>query len=194
MMIDLLRPIKHKIIAGVSGNHEYRTVREVCQDITKDIFIALDIKDQYTPDAAFLKISLGEKPNKKPATYMIYLSHGSGGGATLGANITKQDNYQISLEGVDISITGHTHRPTKTPSGRIAFDPYNNNIIQNNTLIFVCTAWLCYDGYPVRSQLRATAFYPDTIKLDGTKRCGVKFRSCGKRTSHCCAGVGSVAA
>jgi predicted phosphodiesterase len=170
MMIDLLEPIKDKIVAGVAGNHEYRTVKESCQDVMKDIFMALQIRKCYTPDAAFIKISLGEKQNKKPATYMIYLSHGTGGGSTLGAGVSRQDNYQLSIEGVDISVSGHTHKPTKTPSARLMFDSRNNNIIKSNTLIFVCTSWLDYGGYPVRGQMRPTAFYPDTIRLDGRKK------------------------
>lgn len=171
MMIDLLMPIRSKIVAGVSGNHEYRTVRESCQDVMKDVFMGLQIKDCYSPDAAFVKISLGEKSrNRKPATYMIYLSHGSGGGAMLGAGVSRQDNYHFAIEGVDISVTGHTHRPTKTPSARLMFDSRNNSVVRGNTLIFVCTAWLEYGGYPVRGQLKPTAFYPETIRLDGTKK------------------------
>jgi hypothetical protein len=170
MMIDLLEPIKDKIIAGVAGNHEYRTVKESCQDVMKDVFAALQIRNRYTPDAAFIKISLGAKPNGKPATYMIYLSHGSGCGSQLGSGLSRQDSYQQSIEGVDISVTGHTHKPTKTPSSRLIFDPRNNRIIKTNTLIFVCTAWLEYSGYPERAQMRPTAFYPDTIRLDGTKK------------------------
>ena len=170
MMIDLLEPIKDKIVAGVAGNHEYRTVRESCQDVMKDVFVALRIKDRYTPDAAFVKISVGEKANRKPATYMIYLSHGGGGGSSLGAGISKQDGYQVAIEGVDISVTGHTHKPAKVPSARLMFDSRNNNIIRSNTMIFVCTAWLDYGGYPVRAQMRPTAFYPDTIRLDGRQK------------------------
>jgi predicted phosphodiesterase len=169
-MIALLEPIKHKIIAAVRGNHEYRTVKETCVDVMDDIASQLGLCDEYAEDAAFIKISLGEKNNKKPATYMIYLAHGSGGGSLLGSGLSRQDGYQLSIEGVDISITGHTHKPTKTPSGRLIFDSHNNNIIRNNTLIFVCTAWLTYGGYAERAQMKSTAFYPDTIRLDGTKK------------------------
>ena len=98
---------------------------------------------------------------------MIYLSHGSGGGSLLGSGLSRQDNYQLAIEGVDISITGHVHKPTKTPSARLMFDPRNNNIIKSTTLIFICTAWLDYGGYE-RGQMRPTAFYPDTIRLNGS--------------------------
>jgi predicted phosphodiesterase len=170
MMVELLEPIKDKIVAGVSGNHERRTAKETCQDVMKDIFMALQIKDRYEPDAAFIKISLGKKANKKPATYMIYLTHGSGGGSTIGAGLTRQDGYHLAIEGVDISISGHTHKPAKVPSARLIFDSRNNNIIRSNTLIFVCTSWLEYGGYPVRGQLKPTAFYPDTIILRGDRK------------------------
>lgn len=169
-MIALLEPIKHKVVAGVRGNHEYRCVKETSTDVMDDIFSKLGIDDAYACDAGFVKISLGEKANNKPATYMIYLSHGSGGGSLLGSGLSRQDGYQMTLEGVDISVTGHTHRPTKTPSARMIFDPRNNKITKSNTLIFVCTSWLDYAGYPERAQMRPTAFHPDTIRLDGRRK------------------------
>jgi predicted phosphodiesterase len=174
-MIELLEPIKHKIVAGVRGNHEYRCVKETSTDIMDDIFSRLGIGDAYAGDAGFIKISLGEKRgcksgNGNPVTYMIYLAHGSGGGSLLGSGLSRQDGYHMAIEGVDISVTGHTHKPTKTPSARMVFDPRNNKIAKSNTLIFVCTSWLDYAGYPERAQMRPTAFYPDTIRLDGTKK------------------------
>lgn len=169
-MIRLLEPIRDKIIAGVTGNHEYRCVKETSADVTEDIFDELDLSDAYAFDAAFLKVSFGKKRNGKPAAYMIYVSHGSGGGALLGSGLSRQDGYHMAIEGVDISISGHTHRPSKTPSSRLVFDPHNNKVTRRNTLIFVCTSWLEYGGYPVRGQLKPTAFYPDTIILHGDRK------------------------
>ena len=174
-MIELLAPIKDKIVAGVRGNHEYRQVKETSTDVMEDIFSKLWIEDAYADDAGFIKISLGEKRgcksgNGKPVTYMIYLAHGSGGGSLLGSGLSRQDGYHMAIEGVDISVTGHVHKPTKTPSARMVFDPRNNKIAKSNTLIFVCTSWLDYAGYPERAQMRPTAFYPDTIRLDGRSK------------------------
>lgn len=170
MISELLFPIREKIIGGVAGNHEYRTVKEASQDVMKDIFNNIGRAEAYEPDAVFLKISVGEKKNKKPATYMLYISHGCGGGAALGTGISRQDAYQMTIEGVDISITGHVHKPTKTPSARLIFDSRNNNIVRSNTLIYICTAWLEYSGYPVRAQMKATAHLPQTIRLSGTEK------------------------
>lgn len=170
-MVELLEPIRDKIVAGVRGNHEYRTVKEVSTDVMDDIFSKLDLDNQYAEDSAFVKISLGAKQkNKKPATYMIYLAHGSGGGALLGSGLSRQDSYQMTIEGVDISVTGHVHKPIKTFSARTVFDPHNNKAFRRNTMIFVCTSWLDYAGYPERAQMRPTAFYPQTIRLDGKEK------------------------
>ena len=170
-MIALLEPIKFKIIAGVRGNHEYRCVKETSQDVMEDIFYKLGLEDEYCKDAGFIKISVGAKTkNNKPATYMLYLSHGSGGGSLLGSGLSRQDGYQMTMEGIDISVTGHTHKPVKAPSARLVFDSRNNNIVRSKTLIFVCTSWLNYGGYPERGQMKVTAFHPDTIRLDGKEK------------------------
>jgi len=143
MMIDLLWPIRDKIVAGVSGNHEYRTFKESCQDVMKDIFV-----------------------NKKPVTYMIFMTHGSGRGAS-GTYVEKQNRYHLHIEGVDIAILGHSHDPDKKPSARLVLDSHNNKVFRRETCIFVCTSWLSYNGYPVRKQYPPKAFRPDTIRLDG---------------------------
>lgn len=170
-MIELLDIVKDKIVAGVRGNHEYRQVKETSTDVMDDIFSKLRLEGCYAEDAGFVKILVGQKTkNSKPAAYMIYLAHGSGGGALLGSGLSRQDSFQMTIEGVDISITGHTHKPTKTPSARLIFDSRNNKIVRSNTLVFVGTSWLDYAGYPERAQMKPTAFYPDTIRLDGRKK------------------------
>jgi predicted phosphodiesterase len=174
-MIELLEPIKHKIVAGVRGNHEYRCVKETSTDVMDDIFTKLCLDDAYAVDAGFVKISLGEKKgcksgNGNPVTYMVYLSHGSGGGALLGSGLSRQDSYHMVIEGIDISVTGHVHKPMKTLSARYVFDPHNNKVIRRNTMLFICTSWLEGAGYPERSQLKPTAFYPDVIRLSGKEK------------------------
>ncbi|MDP4117689.1 MAG: metallophosphoesterase [Bacillota bacterium] len=166
-MVDFLMPIKDKIICGARGNHEYRVTKESSFDIMEDIFRELGIVQCYAKDMGFLKISLGEKPNKKQATYMFAVAHGNGGGQLLGSGLNKPDAMQITIEGIDGIISGHTHKPAKVPSGRLIFDSHNNNIIRGKTMIFVCTSWLDYGDYPERMLLRPTAFNPDTIRLDG---------------------------
>ena len=111
--------------------------------------------------------SSNEKANKKPCNYI--LSHGSGGFYAR-KWIEPQDGYHMAIEGVDISITGHTHKPTKTPSARLMFDSRNNNVIKSNTEFSFVLHGSIMRAIPERAQMRPTAFYPDTIRLDGTKK------------------------
>lgn len=167
-MVELLRPIKDKIICMVGGNHERRTDKDTNIDITKDIAILLDIEDTYSKDMGFIKIRLGNDSHNKVIAYMLCVAHGAGGGSFIGSGLNKIESYQYTIDGVDIIITGHTHKPIKAPAARLIFDPRNNNIIETKTLMFVCTSWLRYGGYALEKLLKPVAFAPDTIRLDGT--------------------------
>ena len=98
------------------------------------------------------------------------MAHGAGGGQLLGSGLNKPDSFQMAVEGVDGIISGHTHKPMKVASARFVFDPHNNTVRRENTLIFVCTSWLGPGGYSEQMLLKPVAFKPDTIMLDGTKK------------------------
>lgn len=169
-MVDMLNPIRHKIVCGVRGNHEYRSTKETSMDIMEDIFRELAIKESYATDMGILKISLGSDSHNKRVTYSFAISHGNGGGALLGSGLNKPDSMQISVEGIDGIITGHTHKPAKAPSGRLIFDSRNNVIKRSKTLVFVCTSWLDFGGYPEQKLMKPVAFHPDTIRLSGKSK------------------------
>lgn len=169
-MIDLLRPVREKIVCVVGGNHERRIVRETSVDVTEDICRELGIEDAYAGDMGILKVTLGKDSHNKPVTYSFCVTHGAGGGQLLGSAINKPDAFQMAIEGVDGIISGHTHKPLKVPSGRTIFDPRNNMVLRTKTLIFVCTAWLDAGGYPEQHLMKPVAFNPDMIALSGTKK------------------------
>ena len=159
-MLDMLHTVRHKIVAGVRGNHEYRTVKDADIDIMEDIFRELDLGGCYMRNAGILKVSVGQKYNRKPATYSFYINHGQGGGITIAGGINRQNSMQLSVEGVDGILSGHTHKPSKIPSGRLIFDSRNNKVTHANTLIYVCTAWMEYGGYAEKAVMPPVAFLP----------------------------------
>lgn len=167
--IDLFRPIQDKIVTAVAGNHERRTANESDQDVTEDMCDAWGV--DYGGDMAFVKLSVGSKiRNNKPVTYMLCVTHGAGGGGLIGSGLNRSDKMQMAVEGVDIMISGHTHKPSKAHSARLVFDPRNNKVTERNTLLFVCTGWLNYGGYPTQGMMAPVAFYPDHIRLDGRSK------------------------
>ena len=110
MCYELLSPIADKIIAGCSGNHEYRTVKEVGTNPLYDVFCRMRIEDRYRENACFLKLTVG-KCGKNPNTYGVVLTHGK--------SKNKDLDWTYAVDGADIFISGHTHLGTHQLCGKI---------------------------------------------------------------------------
>ena len=165
---ELLRPLAKRIIASVSGNHEYRTKRESDQDIAEDIAEALDIP--YFPDSVYIKLTFGKKnKNGKRQCYTIYAYHGSGGGSTLGNALNNIENLSKTIY-ADIYMAGHTH---KKVAGKELFlmPDLQNNIIREQEQLFVNAAsWLKWGGYARRKGMRPQARGSSPVILDGKEK------------------------
>lgn len=175
MMVEMLTPIKDKILCAVSGNHEARTARDTDQDIMGDIMCKLDMEDYYAEDIAFLKLEIGRRVTRDiPITsYTMAVTHGSGGGIYTGATVNRNERFGYTIEGIDALIVGHTHKGTISKPKKIVVDS-NNNVIRTKQLVVVsCTAWQHYGGYAARKMLLPSSEsdheQPQTLLLCGKK-------------------------
>jgi hypothetical protein len=112
-MIEFLEPIKDKIIAMTTGNHEYR-IKEV--DISRDIAKALNVP--YRPEGVMVKISFGEGNNwvkNKPFVFWGYVTHGYGGARTKSAKAVKVERVGYWLSQCDFVAMSHDHLVNATP-------------------------------------------------------------------------------
>ena len=57
-MVEMLTPIKEKILCMVSGNHERRSLKDADDDPSYDIACKLDIEHLYRENVAFVKIQI----------------------------------------------------------------------------------------------------------------------------------------
>ena len=91
LLVEMLSPLKDRILCAVSGNHERRSSREVDDDIIYDVMCKLDIEDVYRENLAFLKIQFGtaRSDGKVNPTYVICITHGTGSGIMTGASVNK---------------------------------------------------------------------------------------------------------
>lgn len=176
MMVEMLTPIKDKILCAVSGNHEARTARDTDQDIMGDIMCKLDLEDYYAEDIAFLKLEIGRRITRDaPITsYTMAVTHGSGGGIYTGATVNRNERFGYTIEGIDALIVGHTHKGTISKPKKIVVDS-NNNVIRTKQLVVVsCTAWQHYGGYAARKMLLPSSEsdheQPQTLLLCGCKK------------------------
>lgn len=175
---ETLAPIKDKILCGVSGNHENRSVKEVDDNPLYDVFAKLDIEDRYRENGAFLFLTFGEriKENGKELSgdsrpyYCIFVHHGSGGGMYIGSQTYKQERFGGMVEGLDILITGHTHKPITFPAGKLVCDPRNKKVTVKEFRVVTANSWLDYGGYAMRKMLSPVSTTMTEILLGGKRK------------------------
>lgn len=149
--VELLRPIKDKILACVSGNHEERSEKASNINPMYLICCELGILDVYRSNLAILKIQLGERSNSHHRkTYTLLLHHGKG---TSESAIKKDWDFIGKFENCDCIITGHTHSPRNAKFEKIVIDNHNNTISKREISIIVCNSFLKEADYALKSML-----------------------------------------
>ena len=112
LLVDLLEPIKDKILLVTTGNHEARTYRTDGIDITSVVMNQLGLLDRYCREGGLLFLKVGEQPTvrntvnprvKAQVLYAIYATHGSGGGRKEGAKAIRLADM-ASIVDADIYI------------------------------------------------------------------------------------------
>lgn len=143
MCYEVLKPIKDRIIAGCSGNHEYRAVKEVGMNPLYDVFCRLGIENNYRENACFIKLNL-KQTDGKTQQYGIVLTHGS--------SKAKDEKWTYSVDGCDCFISGHTHLGTHQPLGKIRMDLRHDAVKTVPYQHIVVVPFQKYGGYAVRGK------------------------------------------
>lgn len=159
---ELLLPIVDKILAGCSGNHENRAVREVGSNPLYDVFCRLGIEDRYRENACFIKIQVGHK-KRNPIVYGVVATHGK--------SKSKDEKWNYTVDGCDCFISGHTHKGTHAPGGKIKMDFLHNTVKTTGYQHVVVLPFLKYGGYALAGKY--TPNHPgqfQTITFSGIDR------------------------
>ena len=115
LMIKYLKPIKHKILAMTTGNHEARIFDVAGMDLSKDIARELNIP--YRAEGIGVKIKFGAGNNRmkgKPFVYKGYFTHGYGGARTSSAKAVKGERLSYFLS-CDFYSMAHDHLSNGAP-------------------------------------------------------------------------------
>ena len=170
-MIELLEPIKDKILVIGKGNHEMRIEKETNIDTVKIVARQLGIEDRYA-DAwwyLFLRFGQKERGRKVPMCYQITGYHGSGGGRKTGGKANRlEEMSQVVI--ADLYVMSHTHKPLST-KGSIFIPDYGNNSLNKKQMYYLMTnSFLEYGGYGEVLGFTPTDNSITEAVLDGTKR------------------------
>lgn len=164
-LYETLLPVSKKIIAGCSGNHERRSLKDCDIDPLNVVFNRLGIGDVYRTQIAYVFLNTKDRyaengielsGSKRPA-YTIAVTHGHGGGSYIGGSGNKAEKFNYSFDGLDLLIVGHTHKPIMFPTRKIVLDTKNKKISYRSSGVCVATSWLEYGGYPVEKLLTPVA-------------------------------------
>lgn len=179
-LVEQLADVRDRILFGVGGNHENRSAKDVDDDPLYDVFAKLDIEDKYRSNCAFLFARLSSDKTQRKGrelsgferpTYAIMGTHGSGGGMYIGSSGNKLERYGSIIDGLDILLTGHTHKPLTFPVGKLLIDPQNNRVTPRMFTVLQSASFMQYGGYPIRKMMTPTAFVFQNLQLSSnTKR------------------------
>lgn len=173
IMTELLKPLaaEGRVICGTGGNHERRN-RDCDDDIIYDIMAKLDIEDLYRENMCFVKLQFGASrgDGAKNPTYRIMVTHGAGGGALTGGAVNKAERFGGIIDGIDLMMVGHTHKPFITAPAKLVFDPYNNRVSVKPFRVVSLSSWLSYGGYAMQKMLLPAANLPQVVTLHGKRK------------------------
>lgn len=174
-MVELFSPIKDKILAVTSGNHENRTYIKEGIDLTAIACKQLGIYDRYCKTAVLLFLRFGKGKRKKDRVkqdkqcYTIYITHGSGGGRKEGSKVIRLADM-ASIVDADIYIHSHTHLPIIMKQAFYRTDRYNSTFAVVDKLFVNTSAALNYGGYGEAFEYKPASKDTPVIYLCGTKK------------------------
>lgn len=169
--IEHLRNYKEKVLCIVDGNHEYNRASKDADDFPLyDIALALGIEDRYRSEGAFVDIGVGDKGhgNGKQTHYVFRVQHQAKNNVNFGT--------AHGFEGIDVFVSGHTHKPKDIPLGKMIYDTKNKSVVQRDVENIVSGHFLRFGGYGERNGYTPTSTKLFSVILFGKKEKRIETR------------------
>lgn len=173
-LVDMLRPIRDKIIGVTTGNHENRIYKSDGIDIMRMACRELGIVDRYAPEGILIFLRFGmraaktqhPKESRNPRQwYTIYSTHGSGGGRKEGAKAIRLADMAAAVD-ADCYIHSHTHLPMIMKQSFFRADASNCCAKPVEKLFVNTGAALDYGGYGQAQEFKPASFSTPVIHLE----------------------------
>lgn len=170
LMANYLEPIRTKVLACISGNHEARN-KDVDDDPMYDICAKLDIEDRYRASLAFVHLRFGDKTGSylKNPSYNVCLTHGAGSSIYVGGSSARGERF-ISATDADVLVSGHTHKPADIPGARFKINASHGRVFVEPWRYVICSSWLDYTDYAAKAMLTPTASVEQRIIFHGKEK------------------------
>lgn len=168
--IEHLRKYKDKVLCIVDGNHEFnRASKDADSFPLYDIALALGIEDRYRSEGAFVDIGVGHLGTSgRQARYVFRVQHQ----AKNNVNYGTVDGF----EGVDVFVSGHTHKPMDKPAARLVYNSNKKCVVQRDIENIVSGHFLRFGGYGERGGYRPTSTKLYSVILSGKQDKSIETR------------------
>jgi hypothetical protein len=163
----IFAPLKGKILGGTIGNHCERIVKTDSIDLME--ILSRELGFPYCPEGILLFISLGTLPGHvhgRPASYTLYMTHGTGGGRTMGGKVNAVQRMAQVVD-ADIFVMSHVHSPTVTRDTFYRADTSNKAVKPVERLYVITGASMDYGGYAQRQLYTPASKLSPVIRLRG---------------------------
>lgn len=116
---EWLKPIKHKGLFMIGGNHERRSHRVT--GMTPEEYISAEIGrkptgERWVPYMGFSCVAVFQlMKSKNPNTFFCYFHHNYGGGYTPGGKVNKAQQPRKICPTADATFSGHFHITSRIP-------------------------------------------------------------------------------
>lgn len=179
-IIDLLEPIKDKIICITSGNHEDRSYKNEGVDMMLIVAKQLGLADRYCNASCLVFLRFGKQTaniketngsgKARKVCYTIYVTHGSGGGGSIGSKSNRASSLQSIID-ADIYIISHMHTPNAFKEAYYRVDTRNSAVALVDKLFVISGAKLEWNNsYAEKKSLKPSSLVNPVINLNGTKK------------------------
>lgn len=160
--IEHLKKYRDKCLCMVDGNHEFnRASKNADSYPIYDIALALGIEDRYRSEAAFVDLGVGlsSHGHGKQVRYVFRVQHQAKNNVNFGT--------AHGFEGIDVFVSGHTHKPMDKPVGKIIYDTKNKSVSQRDVENIVSGHFLRFGGYGERNGYTPTSTKLYSVILNG---------------------------
>ena len=149
LMVDLLKPIKDRILCMIPGNHEERSLKDADNDITWDIAEMIGREDRYRENGAYINIQFGKDRHGHHISYTGDIVHGVGGGKKAGAPANVLENLPLSFI-ADFYVIAHMHRRLGFKNSYFAPNATWDKLEQKERAFVIASPWQQFGGYAQR--------------------------------------------
>lgn len=168
-VIELLKPIKDKILTIQTGNHERRAYKSEGIDLMRIVAQALRLESVYSNASTLLWIRLGNDKRNKRVCYKLYITHGARSGRKEGSKMQACIDMESIID-ADVYIMGHTHLTFACKLGHFRTNDGNSSVSKVDVLFLSSGAKLKYGGYGEIAGFRPLSEATAYCFLDGKTR------------------------